>query len=1233
MRPTDMMLSKAFSRFLLIALVTLSLTMAFTPGTILAQVNGKACDATATPCTLDSASAEYIHKASGVHFSTACLEEKNQLDSRTDLFSRTGRGFPIWTTSSDVGAATTRSPLARYFITVTGTEPARHFQSVLNGEKDALNALTLQNSANVCFERAIAGFAVAPPLIANWSSSQLTVADVHAKASCPAGSRPVWRMFNDSATAQPGKSVKAQHRFSASWAEVMQTLALNVSTAPTDYLSANWSDEGARFCAPGSDQWISLTIDPASLQPTASQAGSSVYALRFLLESNATDSNAARVPLLAVQLPVGVAYQSAGAGATCTADPSGAAGQRIVCTGGSLSPGGKGTVTLNVAATTSPNSGITVSAVALGSLSANATAEQADQLWPLACLSKGTPAYGCDKATGQLTADTAKQAAAKLSFEGSFSAVPTSQSPSPVTVALAGLTLRAGSTTTPVDVQFYVEYQAQGSASWQSVPQNYISWSSSAVVTGLVAPQSVPNIGGTINYPSTLPNPTVSLRICARVMDSSNAFDGAGACASLPINEGLTKVSESKSVNVGTIGSVVTPVLAIQNVGTQNVQPGNSLPAINFSVYRQNDSSPPNGDLTCQIATPVLGYSCSRSGTLLGNSTTASCSCTTSQAAPSSGTYYLTVSASASGASTSGQATGAIQVYAPPPPATDYSKLSWLTTPSMARDPITNVITVNAAVKNTGTVELRTWFGVRSDTSGVVGSVPGASVTNPATGIVSIAAGATQNVSIVAPNTVAAGTKLFVCAARINVFDTLPSADCSQSAIVTVDFAASATGTTPALSSPYWAVRTQEQTSAAAGPVTINTINLSSLPSGQVSSTFLVGCYEQQAGGASPPPCTISFTMADNSSRPLPANPLTLGSDYSLFFRGADANGNLTICAGKSWSDTTANGCNSPVWPDALAVNSMTVTIGTASNTVAIQRNVPPPPAVLTVVAPTQPSSVSSAGALPSLTFPVSRQIPSIPPTAAMTCAVAPPNSLGYSCAATGDIVAGASAACVCTPNPANAPTVTASQSYQVAVTASAAGAMNGSATATVTVQPVSANRGCTDDTSVPVIRDIDFANTVPFPKELYPFSTIGDGVSNPPSVAAIRLIVVAGGGLWLDGSMQVGPGRGTSTAEAVISRCRGRFDEGGRVQVIRLNGYTGNGNQSAITFFPAWWVDPVSTPDAYTATLNAPGRTAADGWVSDGIYYVNMRQTYCSAGVGGTCQREISGSGAVVPH
>lgn len=213
--------------------------------------------------------------------------------------------------------------------------------------------------------------------------------------------------------------------------------------------------------------------------------------------------------------------------------------------------------------------------------------------------------------------------------------------------------------------------------------------------------------------------------------------------------------------------------------------------------------------------------------------------------------------------------------------------------------------------------------------------------------------------------------------------------------------------------------------------------------------------------------------------------------------------------------------------------------------------------------------------------------------------------------------------------------------------------------------------RGCTDDNSVPIVREINFATTPGWTPAPYPLdpadlnwhhvwdrvmrNPVSQTVHNAyctahpeqpypsqwpayymppacediPSVVAVKLIVVNGGGNWYDGSLEIGPSRGTSTAEGVISRCRGSFGPGGREHVIHLDGYTGSGNQSPITFFANWLVD-ATNPNVYTANLLSPGKRASDGWLSDGVYYINVRQTWCNgtSDQPGVCWRTFVGQG-----
>lgn len=1181
----------------------------------------KACANVGGGCTLEELAVEYQQKATGVHFFTACKEEKLALDEAPTLFAKTGRTIPLWTTTTASDVATAPASLARYFISVSAVEAARHFQTVLTAEKTLLDSLTQANGSAYCFERAISGYAIAPTALSALTIDQLTVAAVQATASCPAGSRPVWRLFNDRESAAAGKTIAVQHRFTASWAEQQQTIGLNSSAVLAEAQAANWLDEGVRFCAPGPAQVISLSIDATSLTPTAQQGGSAAYTLRLQLRNDAPAGTPALTPFVAVQLPPGMTYQSTAVGNTCNADAVNAVGQRVVCAGSPLLVGGTASLSINTAATPIPTSPITVFAVAVGGAGTTPTADQVAQLWPLACTAKARPAYGCDKATGQNNqsgADTVQQAAAKLAFSGTLVANVSSSSASTASVGLSGLTLTAGSTT-PVNIEFYVEYQRPGSTTWQAIGSEYVIWSPGQQITNLASPSSLANIQATVSYPATLPNPSVSLRLCAKAMTAQTLWNGSGACTSKSANDGYTVVSEGKTVTIGTLNNAVSPTLTIQSVSTQTVQSGGILPAIDFQVYRQSNSSPPSGEFSCSVNSAVLGYTCATSGTLLGASTAAYCHCTSNQTAPSSGTYTLVVSASAPGATSSGQASGAIQVYVPQV-TTDYSVLTW-SGEQISRNAQTGEITVSASVQNSGSSALDAKF-----TLLVVGGTSiSATVLNPSGGKTSIAAGSLQAVSFTAAANTVGGTRVYLCAARTNPFGDVLG-NCSQAGAKTLDSSSSAELIVPQQANPYWGVQLREQTGSSATPTNTTDINLTTLTSGQsTTSAWLIGCTQLQTGGGTAPDCTVTVKLADNSTRTLPASPLTVGTDYAMYFKGADASGNLIVCEGTPW--TVTSGCTA-VWPDALAISSVTVTIGSVTKPVIVRRNIPTP---LTVSAPSNIPVANSGSTLPTITFGVSRLAGSVAPTGALSCAAT--TTLNYSCApelTTGDITTGLSSACKCTPTAA-APAVTTATPYEVRVTAQAQGATDGSATASVTVQPPVGPRGCTDDLTVPIIKELNFATVSPFNRELYAFSTVGDGVATPPSVAAFRLVVSAGSN-WNDGLIQFFPSGGASTLEMVISRCRGRFDAGGREKVNYLAGYTGPESNPG-TLAPAWWVDSTADPDIYTAKLRSPGRTASDGWVSDGIYYINMRQTYCSAGQGGTCYRQATGAGANVQH
>jgi hypothetical protein len=566
--------------------------------------------------------------------------------------------------------------------------------------------------------------------------------------------------------------------------------------------------------------------------------------------------------------------------------------------------------------------------------------------------------------------------------------------------------------------------------------------------------------------------------------------------------------------------------------------------------------------------------------------------------------------------------------------ANNYANLSWSNL-NIVRAPQSNELTVTATLTNGGGAAITNAQIVLVASSPVnSGIVDNQVVFSPFDGASGIASSASLSISATVPSAFPQGAKLFVCARDTTGFGQPRCPAPGQTGGDPPNASSSPELTAPGTSNVFWAARAQVKTGDSATPTNANLIDLSALAFNAVtSSAWLFGCEQLQSGGGSPPPCRVTFTFADSTTRVLPIDP-PVGTPFPLYFKGADNRGNLRICAGYPWNAPTS--CKS-VWQDGMvfALNSISVTIGTTSTNVTVNRNIPapPPPApILTVTSPAL-ALVQSAGTLPIITFPVSRQNPSLMPTGSLTCLLSNASVLPYTCAPSGDIINTTSASCVCSPSPATAPTVTAPTQYSMSLTAAVPNATPSTlstAQATITVQPASGNRGCTDDLTVPVIDEIDSATRSQFyPRTRYTFSTAGDGVVDPPPVAAIKLIIPAGGGLWARGNLEIGPGSGTASHEGVISRCRGRFGAAGREHVMYLFGYTGSENQTGSTFFTQWAVSPLVSTTIYEAkSLVGAGTRTPDGWLSDGVYYINMRQVWCSSGPQGTCQKQIGGLG-----
>ncbi len=189
-------------------------------------------------------------------------------------------------------------------------------------------------------------------------------------------------------------------------------------------------------------------------------------------------------------------------------------------------------------------------------------------------------------------------------------------------------------------------------------------------------------------------------------------------------------------------------------------------------------------------------------------------------------------------------------------------------------------------------------------------------------------------------------------------------------------------------------------------------------------------------------------------------------------------------------------------------------------------------------------------------------------------------------------------------------------------------------------VPPVSGGgaRGCVDDPSVPIYYTLDFSS--PRAAEFYgEMGTFGTNFDTTPSsynpslevahTMAIKIVVGSDGGNWRrSGSMNFFSYSGWSDAQGTLSRCRGSFGTAGLVAGLRQP--NGQPEQQGDVAFR--WDVNVPTPRESASlygVLYGVGKTdPKDGWVSDGVYYINVRQVACNTS--NRCGRRFSASAGV---
>ena len=159
---------------------------------------------------------EFYSALLGHYFMAAGIDEIDLLDRGQGDWKRTGQRFLAWMRQSDAppGAA----PACRFYA----SGPNSHFYTVSGDECEALRALELQQRAEA--------LARGEPFL-GWAYEATAFWAVVAQAgSCPGGTRPMYRAYNNRAS-----QMDSNHRFMA-------------DATQRDAMSFGWRDEGVHFC-------------------------------------------------------------------------------------------------------------------------------------------------------------------------------------------------------------------------------------------------------------------------------------------------------------------------------------------------------------------------------------------------------------------------------------------------------------------------------------------------------------------------------------------------------------------------------------------------------------------------------------------------------------------------------------------------------------------------------------------------------------------------------------------------------------------------------------------------------------------------------------------------------------------------------------------------------------------------------------------------------------------------
>lgn len=481
--------------------------------------NSQGACASVGACTSGSTLDEYRHKPSGVHFYTACTEEKATLAGLPEVFEATGRAIPY---TPATGSLT--SPLTRFFFSGGSLAANRHFYTAIAPEVSNLGLPGFNWGFQLCSEGE-RGRAFEPQGLATSAATapvdpRLILVNA-ANAFCGRSQMPIWRVLQSS---------PVQHRLSHRFEDYLADLG-----APSA------ENEGIRLCLAA--PWATVQTQTAPPSTALSETSDREITVTVVAPDAATPIQ------LGIALPPNVEITGyADLFATgCTASGTATVGRLVQCTlpaNASLSRTGK--LLVRAGAGYNPLLPGSVRAYAVAGTAPTGMAGNAR-----ACTGVDRPMYGCSIAS--LPVGTPSATGLPAFTVGAI----TLSGPAATTSGGTGTLQVPVTTTSAADVGRTIRVYGEAS-----------SVASGVFASAGVVDATLPANGSTVNVlvPITSGANPADLRACVTTPEIASGFRAYEAGCNNPANN-----RKSPVLNAVSFG---TPPAAPLTVGVYNLPVG-----------------------------------------------------------------------------------------------------------------------------------------------------------------------------------------------------------------------------------------------------------------------------------------------------------------------------------------------------------------------------------------------------------------------------------------------------------------------------------------------------------------------------------------------------------------------------------------------------------------------------------------------------------------------------------